>query len=407
MKYAAGKPDNQDFHISVGVQPTDDLSLEKEIRMVKAAILYGDKVTLYSLKVPSILAISRFNHFPLSLRLQFFEKIIPYLSSGDGAQKLSSSLNDYKKVMHKEKLNIHELQLKNEFEKKLEQNWRDIAEQTSKFIQGSQIDQINSAIKSGVLELHEFANSDNDSAALDLMIENAAATAALKATGRAPKSEQDKAWIGEFVENISNSISDDSTYPLFDNATGNLVAAGIRSKGAEVPVLGIDRGKQAELASYLLERLPLFEKASVDEILDIRKELDKPLARFRGAIINFSEDIKSTPWGRDFPPEADRVYLRDVKPALLDLEEDIRSNKFLTTLLKKLGDRSAMLPATSVFSLAISQFPSLPKELATSLSIGLASAYLFYDAYDEWAKKNQSIEQNKLYFYYGVKKRLS
>ena len=233
MKNKATKPGNQDFHISVGVQPTDDLNLDRELRMVKAAILYADKVKLYSLKVPSILAISRFNNFPLNLRLEFLERVIPYFSSKDSARKLSTSLNDYKKIMHKEKLDIHELQLKNEFEKKLEQEWEGIVEQTNKFVQGSQVNQINSAIKAGVLELHEFANSDNDSAALDFMIESAAATSELKATGNVPKLGQDQAWIGEFVENISNSVSDDSTYPLLDDATGNLVAADIRSKGAE------------------------------------------------------------------------------------------------------------------------------------------------------------------------------
>jgi hypothetical protein len=185
------------------------------------------------------------------------------------------------------------------------------------------------------------------------------------------------------------------------------MTAGLGSKMAKGPGFGIDRGKQTELARYLLERLPLFEKASVAEILGIRKELDKPLARFRGAIINFSEDIKSTPWGRDFPPEADKIYLRDVKPALLDMEEAIQSNKFLTTLIKKLAEKPATLPTGSLFSIAISQFSSLPKELAASLGIGLASASLIYEAYDEWARKNQAIEQNKLYFYYGAGKLLS
>jgi hypothetical protein len=407
MKNKAAKPDNQDFHISVGVQPTDDFNLDKEISMVKAAILYADKVKLYSLKVPSILALSRFNDFPLNLRLEFFEKIIPYLSCKDSAQKLSASLNDYKKIQYKMQLDIHELQLKYEFEKKLEQNWKDIAEQTNKFVEGSQIDQINSAIKAGVLELHEFRNSEDDSSALNLMIGSAAAKSALNAKENGSKTDQDQSWIGEFVEDISNSVSNDSTYPLLDNVTGNLVTAGFGSKIAKGPGFGIDRGKQTELARYLLERLPLFEKASIDEILGIRKELEKSLVRFRSAIIDFSDKIKSTPWGKDFPPEADKIYLRDVKPALLDIEDAIQSNKFLTTVLTKFMEKPAMLPETSVFSLAISQFSSLPKELAAGLGVGIASASIIYDAYNEWARKNQAIEQNKLYFYYGAGKSLS
>ncbi len=370
--------------------------------MVKAAILYGDKVTLYSLKVPSILAISRFKDFPLNLRLEFFEKIIPYLSSSESAKKISDSLGNYKKILGKKQLDIHELQFKKEFEKNMERNWGEIAETTIKFVKESQLDQIDSAIKSGVLELHEFKNSDKDLTALNLMIESAAAASALKVKDKIVLPGQDQTWIGEFVEDISSLVSDDSTYPLLDDETGSMVTAGIRSKMSEAQGFGVDRGKQTELARYLLERLPLFEKASVNEILDIRRSLEKPLTRFRGAIINFSDNIKSTPWGGTFPAEADKIYLRDVKPALLEIEDAIRSNNLLTNLIGKFRDK----PSVPLLTMGLSQLSSLPKELAASLGFGLGSAALLYEAYEEWKKNKQATEQNKLYFYYGVGERL-
>ena len=394
MKNTTAKSDSQDLHISVSVQPTDDLGLEKEISMVKAALLYGDKVKLYSPKLPSIQAISRFHDFSPELRLKFLERIIPYLSQGN-AQKLSASLEDYKSILGKERPDHHELQRRREFEQKLEQEWGDIAEQANAFVRESQLDQIDSAVKAGVLELHDFKNPSEDSTALDLMIENVASSTT---KGRDLKTDPEKAWIAEYVKNLSQSVSDDATYPLLDNAVGNLIAP---------DMAGMDKGKQAQLARYLLQRLPLFEKASVNEILDIRRELDKPLTRFRGAIVGFSEHIKSAPWGRDFPPEAEKIYLRDVKPAMLDMEDAAQSNNFFASLMNKLTENSIMLPAAgSILSIVVSQFSSLPKELATGLGIGLASAPLVYKVYDEWARKNQSIEQNKLYFYYSAGKHL-
>jgi hypothetical protein len=401
MKNNPAKPGKKDFHITVGVQPTNDLNLDKEIRMLKSAILYADKVKLYSPKVPSILAIARFENFSESLQLEFFEKILPYLSSKDKAQKLSLSLNQYREIVGKQKLDIHEIQLKNEFEKMLKQSWKDITNTTNKFVENSQMDQINSAIKAGILELHEFKSSDRDTAALNLMIEGAAA--AMKTKGGAPNKEQDKSWISEFVEDLSESVSNDSTYPLLDDDTGKLIHPGV---GNTSSIIRLDREKQTELASYLLEQLPLFDNASVSEILDIRKELDKPLTNFRSAVTKFSEEIKSAPWGDDFPTEAEKIYIKDVKPAMLEIEESVQSNKFLRTLVKKLMEKPIVLPASSAVSLAISQFSSLPKELATSLGVGIASASLIYEAYEEWAKKNKVTEQNQLYFYHSVGKRL-
>jgi hypothetical protein len=133
MKNMAASPDHPDLHISVGVQPTDDLDLEKEIRMLKAALLYADKVKLYSPKLPSIQAISRFQDFSPELRLKFLERIIPYLSP-ENAQKLSSSLEDYKQLLGREKLDVQELQRRREFEGKLEREWGDIAEQANAFV---------------------------------------------------------------------------------------------------------------------------------------------------------------------------------------------------------------------------------------------------------------------------------
>jgi hypothetical protein len=392
MKISAA--DHPDLHISVGVQPSDDLDLDKEIRMLKAALLYADKVKLYSPKLPSIQAISRFQDFSPELRLKFLERIIPYLSP-ENAQKLSASLDEYKQLLGREKLDHHELQRKREFERKLEQEWGDIAEQANAFVCGSQLGQIDSAIKAGVLELHDFRNSGDDSGALDLMIENVASSAA---RGRDLKAGPDKIWVAEFVKNLSRSVSDDSTYPLLDNAVGNQIAPGMA---------GMDKGKQAQLARYLLERLPLFDKASVNEILDIRRELDKPLTHFRSAIIDYSEDIKSTPWDRGFPPEAEKIYLRDVKPAMLDMEEAVQSNKFLANLIRKLAEKPIVLQAGSFLSIVVSQLSSLPKELVTGLGISLASAPLIYEAYEEWSRKNRDIKQNKLYFYYSAGKHLN
>lgn len=402
MNNLSSNPENQNLHISVGVQPTNNFNLDNEIRMLKSGILYADKVKLYSPKVPAILAMSRFNDFPMGMRLEFFEKMIPLLSGRENVLKLSAALQDYRKIMNKEKLDIHELQFKNEFEKKLDQNWRAIAEQTNLAINGSQISQINTAMKAGVLELYQFKNLDTDSAALDLIIENA--ETASKTRGKELKAEQDKAWISEYLE---HAVSDDSTYPLLDNHTGNLVTTGAGSKIFKIPGFGLEHGKQAELARFLLEQLPLFEKASVDEILDIRKELEKPLLRFRSAIIDYSDKIKYAPWDMDFLPEADKVYHRDVQPAMQELEDSIQSNKLLTIVFKKFAENTVVLPVTtSTVTMAISQLSELPRELATSLGAGIVSASILYKAYDEWIQNKKANEQNKLFFYYEVKNRL-
>ena len=395
------------LHITIGTHPTKELDLRQEIRLAKAALLYADRVKLYSLTSSVLSMTSRFGDLPLDYKVSVLENAIPLISPKNQSKGLGEILRKYKKIAGRKYLTREDLALKKKVEYLLNSNWNGIENATNEIIQNSKIIELKNALNSGVLELHAFENANTDEAVANFMIESITAAVNESSGVRKKTKAQDNKLLMEFIEQVFKSVSDGSTYPLFDEETASLVRTRIQIDKFPLPEFGLDRGRQAGLIKRLFEYLPTFEDATIDEILDIRKELDKPLTRFRSAIINFSQDIKSTAWDKDFMPEADKIYLRDVKPALLDIEESVKSNKFLTTLIRKVAEKPAVLPAGSLFSIAISQFSSLPKELAASLGVGIASASIIYEAYDEWAKKKQATEQNLLYFYYGVSKRLN
>ena len=87
--------------------------------------------------------------------------------------------------------------------------------------------------------------------------------------------------FNEFFDVLIEAISNGKTYPLFDDLTNTVIARAITEKQIGVHEANIHRAKQIQLASYVMERLPSFDRASLDEIIDIRKELERPLVRFR------------------------------------------------------------------------------------------------------------------------------
>ncbi len=395
------------LHITIGTHPAKELSLEQEIKLTKTALLYADRVKLYSLTSSALKMASQFGNLPLSYRLRVLEQVTPVISSHTGSEKLVDFFSSFRELSNKRYLSSKELVFKKQVEKMLNSQWDEIQQVASKIIQNSRIGELDKAIEDGILELHTFKNTNTNDTVANFMADSIEAAAVVSTGIKRKSTPQDDEIISEFVEHVFDSVSSGGfTYPLFDEQTASLVRAGIRENKVSVPEFGLDRGKQMGLVKHLFEYLPTFDNATIDEILDIRRELDKPLTRFRKAIINFSQDIKSAAWDKDFPPEVDKIYYRDVKPALLDIEESVKSNKFLVALIRKLAEKPAVLPVGSLFSMAISQISSLPNEIAASLGIGVASASLIYEAYDEWAKKKQTTEQNLLYFYYGVDKRL-
>lgn len=87
--------------------------------------------------------------------------------------------------------------------------------------------------------------------------------------------------------------------------------------------------KHAKLAGNLLIALPSFEFATTDEILDIRKELEKPLVRFRSKLLAYDAEIQSMPWDEEFQFECIKLYQQEVAPAVLEIDELTKESSFI------------------------------------------------------------------------------
>lgn len=397
------------LHITIGTYPSRELSLEQELRLLKAALLYGDHVKLYSLTSSMMSMVLRQRDFSPRHQMQLIEKVIPYLKPEKEARVLLKSLKKVKKKSRTKHLSGQDRALLANFQQLLAEQWEAIKEKATEIARDAGFDEMERAVQAGLLELHTFEGTDNNKTVLEFMTDCiAGVSGSPRVESRRPEmSHRSDKLIWEFVERVSNAVSDGSTYPLFDAETSGLVMEEIDEKRLDVSESDIERGRHGGLAGDLLKRLPLFDQATVDEVLDIRRELERPLTRFRGAVVQFSGDIRSTSWDKDFPPEAEKMFYRDVGPAILDIEDAVKSNKLLASILRKFVDKPMVLPTGSIFTLVISQLSSLPNEIALSLGVGISSAAIIYDAYREWKQEKQVIEQNQLFFYYEAQKRLS
>jgi hypothetical protein len=154
----------------------------------------------------------------------------------------------------------------------------------------------------------------------------------------------------------------------------------------------------------LFENLPQFELASVDEILDIRKDLQLYLDRFRSAILKYSGGIVSAQWDADFSFEAEQVFLKDVAPVIKDIEEQTASNKYLKMLTSRYANKpiNFAYPALSVALTRFSNFPDILTALSGLAPIGAN----ILDVFNEWRKNALSISQNQLFFYHALNKKI-
>ena len=217
---------------------------------------------------------------------------------------------------------------------------------------------------------------------------------------------QDKSQIVNLIfRSVADPLHDSSSYPLFDTETKKIADRGMNRGLVNLSEVGARRGKHVALAHDLISRPPIFEDASISEVLDVREELKGPLLRFRSAVLQFSDSIKSEPWSRDFETEADQVIRRDVDPLLQEIEDAVESNKYLKMLARKATDKAWV--AASMLTLSIASGPTLAHMAASALGLAPTAAWAGYQALMEHAAKNSELQQNRVFLAYELNRRLS
>ena len=384
------------FHITIGTVPQRDASLANELSMVKASILYGDKVKLCSSTASLLVSANAFRQLSLPQQIDLLDTIFSITEEDPTSL---SELKEYtkfsKEIIANRNKGSDSYKLYYKLKQGIPKLWDESVIKNEDFFQQARVAELQKAVEANVLEIHGF-ETFNDTGTTLISLANGSITS----------EETLSKVVMDYILAVYDSVSKGLTYPLFDDKTGEAIRLGIEG-GLMLPSQArIKQGKEAGLAANLLERLPLFEEASVAEILDIRRELEAPLIRFRNAINIYSEEIKTASWDSDFPIEADHVFRHKIEPAVLDIEDAVKSSKSLTSLATgKLSKESIV--ASSVFSFVISQLSAFSTISKMSMIAGIVGVSAIREAYHEWREQRQSIERNQIYFYHQAKTLLS
>lgn len=366
-----------DLHITIVTSPSGGTSLAHDLNLVKAAILYADHATIYSATTSMILTMLTVGLQSPEQRADFVAQMLDVVATDEAQKKaLRVLLHNYQVFRKKKRLRPDQVRVVEETGKLLDNAWTEMAKKIEDIAINAGAEGIIKAVQSGRVDIGYIDVSQSDLA-------------------------------GDFTRVIGQAITDTKTYPLFDEFISDLASAGIREGLIEVSKAAASRSRHVGLAANLFDRIPLFDAATVDEVLDIRRELDKPLVRFRSGLVKFSGSIESTPWDKDFLVEAQSLFLSEVQPALTEIEEQIQANSYLTELLTKLASEPLVIPTGSALALLISQLSNLPTAVSQAIGVGLSGVKIAYDAYDAWKEEQKKIEQNCLFFYYKTRKHLS
>jgi len=359
------------LNVEVAAVPDSAAPLSMDVQLVKSALLYADTVTLHSPAASGILNVLGLKQLGPEERSQMLLEMIEIFEP-DTAEGLKPILQKYWAIKRRGAFSKKERSIIAKVDQDLPGMWDTIVSQAAETTQSSHIDELVPIIDAGLLSVEPY--DDLDAAVID------------------------------FLDRVIATANDPLAIPLFDEGTSELLREVMADGRTEIREQK-DLNKTGALAANLFDRLPSFESATLDEIIDIRKDLDKYLVRFRGAMLKFAGDVRCQTWDAEFVADAEAVFRKDVEPALLDIEEQTRSKGPLAKVVE-LSTRNPDLGTMSILGLglgAMNMFSDVTYKAMVAV-FGVGSAV--YKTYLQQKADAREVESNSMFLYYRARKEL-
>lgn len=387
---------------------SSSMEFEEDIRLIKSSLLYADEIELIGMAEYAI-----FSYLPKCLTSsKDFEIIISNLITligafdNEEAKITKSQLEDIQiqlspflpYLKKKKRRNKQEILAQLKF-KDLESQFRiQLSEAYQELVNNPGINHIQDLVDRNIINIYDY--SYNGFSVEEL--------------------------TGGYFANLLGTIKHGGSYPLFDSISASVVSSVTQNKFLDFSKMDKEIIRHAGIAHNILSTLPTLEKATIDEILDFKKDMQTPLISFRKAIYGFTEKITSMPWDDDFCYECIKLYDTEVMPRVEEINELSSETSVLKNFgkqvlhdeeeRKKLGYVGAGLITTittnsNIFD-ALNYLETIIRAgaklglSAAGLTAFLKTADILRQAHSDAKEKKSEMESNVMYYYYKASKEL-
>lgn len=370
---------NPRLDIAIATTPKG-LSLERELTLLKPALLYGDRVTMYSTTALMLDRVAQLGELDGDARLRAMIELTSVLDDTDevrdalqtliGLRLLSRNLpRDSRQTV------LLRMQL-DRMQKIIDNAWEPLRDTTAKIVDDAGFQSLIPAINMGLLQVHPILSEDES------LREDA--------LERVPEA---------FFERLSELLaSRPSVSPLFDASTEG-IARSLIKEGKVAPLARtLTKSLETRTAAGFLDFLPSFERATVAEILDIREELTSSLVAFRSATVSISRKYQADAFSPDVSEEIEQAWIEHAAPALEEIRERSRQNAYMRQLLGRLDATSLKNAGVVIGSLMFDQIPDV-------LSVAGLSAQLVRTAFLK-QRSDSELRQHRFYLLHRTERLL-
>ena len=226
--------------------------------------------------------------------------------------------------------------------------------------------------------------------------------------------------LGSFFKDLHSEAQCGKSFMMYDDMTSGFIhLPSINGNRLNLPEYVEEQIRHIAFVHSTLSQLPNFSNAKLEDIVQIRAELEAYLAKFRKAMLSYSKNIKHLPWDKHFSNEVSLLFIDEIAPAIAELRSVVEQNSFMKKLCTNIvNDKLMSVPvATSVglpivegisaMILPMAEAVQIPSALIPTITTaGVVVGKNAVNSYNEFMAEKQVAEGNALYFYYRANKKM-
>lgn len=208
------------------------------------------------------------------------------------------------------------------------------------------------------------------------------------------------------------ALQDPKTHLIFDDRIAEFVRLVVDENLFKPNPLAVSHAGQAALGSGFVARLPTFSVAPIDELIDLRNDLKKPLSRYRRGVAKMADRLSSRAYDVELNAELDDLWRMEVRPTLDEIRDEFSQHSFVRELGRSMATdvkslvTAATGPSVVVGVQGISHLGSLASILGALAPAGVVAAQQVAKAHYARRDHEQIQEKHDLFYLYDLNRRL-
>lgn len=179
--------------------------------------------------------------------------------------------------------------------------------------------------------------------------------------------------VGAFVDQLKRYLQDPGKFVLLDATIASLARSMIDEGMIKPPQRAVSNASEVVLGTGFIAHLPAFTSAPMDELMDVRRDLNEPLERYRRKVSQLRSEMQTGPFDEHIRAEVDAIFRTEVNPAIIEIREAMADHKLVKELLRALGGDLSSFVKGSWLPAGIAIFSANAFDLSAAVTAGLTA----------------------------------